>query len=91
MTGAKYIGQVEFQDKTGDWHYFDVLCALAPSKRIVFGCSCNVGFLESGFILREEGESVDDTLAEMLADLETYYNDGPQFTARITITMNVTP
>jgi hypothetical protein len=71
---------VEFQDNAGEWHDFEVL---KTPDRIVFGGCCNVGFLESGYILREEGETLDETLSEMLSDLETYYNDGPQYVSRI--------
>lgn len=82
LTNAKPIGSglsvIEFQDNKGEWQNFDIL---ATPERIVFGSYCNAGFLESGYILREE--SIDDTLGELLSDLETYYNDGPQYTSRI--------
>lgn len=80
---AKYLGVLEFQDNKGEWHNFEVLQCHEPSDRIVFGGSCNVGFLESGFIRRDDCEHVDETLAEMLFDLEVYYNDGPQYVSRI--------
>ena len=71
---------LEFQDDKGEWHEFTII----PTKeRVVFGGVCNVGFIESGYIEREEGESLDETLQEMLSDLETYYNDGPRYTSRI--------
>jgi hypothetical protein len=50
---------------------------------VVFGGACNTGFLESGFILREDYESLDETLQELLADLECYYNEGPESVSRI--------
>ena len=74
---------IEFQDNSGDWHDF-YLCI--DADRIRFGGACNVGFLESGHIMREDGESLDETLQEMLADLETYYNDGNQYVSRIVCT-----
>lgn len=80
---ASYLGPIEFQDSKGEWHNFEVMQCHAPSDRIVFGSAGNVGFLESGFIRRDEGETTDDTLSEMLADIETYYNDGPQYVSRI--------
>jgi len=80
LTGATYLGQLEFQSDDGEWHNFEVM---QTTDRLVFGGACNAGFLESGFIRREEGESTDDTLAEMLADLEVYYNDGPRYVSRI--------
>ena len=76
----KHLGIIEFQDNKGEWHDFEIM---VTSDRIVFGGACNVGFLESGYILRESYESIDETLAEMLADLEVYYNDGKQFVSRI--------
>ncbi len=84
LRNATYIGLIEFQDNNkGEWHTFQVLSACAPSDRICFGGACNTGFLESGYIRREEYESTEETLQEMLADLHTYYNDGPQYVSRI--------
>lgn len=54
-----------------------------PIERIAFGGAVNVGFIESGYIEREEDESLDVGLQEMLADLECYYNDGPSSVSRI--------
>ncbi len=56
---------------------------IATPERIVFGGVCNVGFIESGYILRDEYEELCETLSECLQDLETYYNDGPQYVSRI--------
>jgi hypothetical protein len=81
QTGARYLGPVEFQTNAGEWVSFEIL---AQPDRVIFGGQCNACFLESGHILREDYESEDDTLREMLADLETYYNDGPQYVSRIT-------
>ncbi len=78
--GQYPLSVLEFQDNKGEWHDFDVL--QTPS-RIVFGGCCNVGFLESGYIEREDFETLDETLSELLADLETYYNDGAQYVSRI--------
>lgn len=72
LSGERYLGPVEFQDNAGEWHDFEVVCT--PS-RVIFGGACNCGFLESGYMLREDGESLDQTLQEMLADLEALYND----------------
>jgi hypothetical protein len=71
---------LEFQDDKGEWHDFTTI---ATPERVVFGGVCNVGFIESGYIVREEGESLDETLSQMLSDLEVYYNDGPQYVSRI--------
>ena len=71
---------LEFQDEKGEWHDFTVI---ATPKKVVFGGVCNAGFIESGFIERDDCESLDETLQEMLSDLETYYNNGPNFVSRI--------
>jgi hypothetical protein len=39
--------------------------------------------LESGYILREEFESIDETLQELRADLSVYYSDGASYVSRI--------
>ena len=71
---------LEFQDRHGEWHNFDIL---VTKDRVVFGGYCNVGYMESGYIEREEFEPLDETLSELLSDLETYYNDGPDYVSRI--------
>ena len=86
LTGAEYLGVIEFRDIKGQWHAFEVKRAPVSTNnpaRIVFGGACNVGFLESGYISQADCETLNETLAELLADLETYYNDGPQYVSRI--------
>jgi hypothetical protein len=75
-TNADYLGILELE--SGE--YFEVL---ATDTKLVFGSACNVGFLESGYILRDSFESLDETLQELHADLETYYRDGAQYVSRI--------
>jgi hypothetical protein len=77
---ADRLSVLEFEDERGEWHDFEIL---KTPERLVFGGSCNVGFLESGYIEREDGETLDETLSELLSDLQTYYNDGPQYVSRI--------
>ncbi len=77
---GKALGVLEFQDPSGEWHNFEVV---QLQDRILFGGCCNVGFVESGYIRREDGEGIDETLAELLQDLETYYNDGKRHVSRI--------
>ena len=72
--------ELEFQDPEGEWHNFTIV---ATPTRIVFGGVCNVGFLESGYLEREDHESLDESLQALLEDLETYYNDGPEYVSRI--------
>lgn len=71
---------LEFQDNKGEYHDFHII--VTPEK-IVFGGACNCGFIESGFIVRDECEHLDETFQELLSDLEVYYNDGPQYVSRI--------
>ena len=73
---AKYLGAVEIEGGG----LFEIL---QDTDRLIFGGSCNCGFLESGFIRREDGESTDETLEEMVVDMETYYRDGPSYVSRI--------
>jgi hypothetical protein len=75
-----YVGIIEFQDNEGEWHDFEIY---KSKSFIAFGSHCNVGFLISGFIERESYESVDETLQELLEDLQVYYNDGPKYVSRI--------
>lgn len=82
VSRAQYLGPIEFQDNSGNWQAFEVMRTQSgENTRIVFGSACNVGFLESGFI--EGEESTDELLFELLADLEVFYNEGPQYVSRI--------
>lgn len=80
VANATYLPPVEFKDSHGEWHVFELL---QTGTRIAFGGACNVGFLESGYIARDPDERTDDCLSDLIADLETYYNDGPQYVSRI--------
>jgi hypothetical protein len=80
LSTAMYFGPIEFEDNKGEIHNFELM---QTESRIVFGGACNVGFLESGYIEKEEWESSNETLQELLSDLETFYSDGPEFTNRI--------
>jgi hypothetical protein len=75
-----YVGLIEFQDNEGEYYDFEIY----KTKRfLAFGSHCNAGFLISGFIEQESYESVDETLQELLEDLQVYYNDGPEYVSRI--------
>lgn len=80
MTGAKYVGPLEFQDAKGHWQVFEIF---RTNNRLIFGSACNTGFLESGYLEIEDGETLDQACFEMMDDLKTYYNDGPQYVSRI--------
>jgi hypothetical protein len=78
-TKFNYIGILDVEG--GDhWEAFEIL---ASEDRLIFGGACNVGFLESGYMLRESYESLDESLRELHEDLETYYRDGESATNRI--------
>ena len=78
VDGGEYMGILELENG----EYFDVL---RTADRLVFGGSCNVGFLESGYIVRESGETDNELLAELLADLEMFYATGPRYVCRIVV------
>lgn len=78
VDGAEYLGILELENGK----YFEVL---RTYDRLVFGGSCNVGFLESGYILRDSDETHDELLAELLADLEVFYTDRPRAVSRIVV------
>jgi len=78
-TKQEYIGIIEFETNDGEIHNFEIM---ETAERILFGGCTNCGFLESGYILKD-GFSTDETLQEMLSDLETYYNDGKEYTSLI--------
>jgi len=80
VENARYLGVLEFKDDKGEWNHFEVL---ATPTRIVFGGSCNVGFIESGYLPMEEGDDLDEMLSELLEDLKTYYSDGYEYTTMI--------
>ncbi len=82
IENAQDYGIIEFQSNKGEFHSFHVL-QTEDKSRIVFGGACNAGFLESGYLPLEDGESTNTAIEELLADLEVYYNDGKEYTSRI--------
>ena len=76
ISKGNYIGVLEFEEN-GEWHNFEII---ELKDRIVFGGACNVGFLESGYMLKEEYEN---TLEELLEELKAFYRDGKQYAPRI--------
>lgn len=70
---------IEFETN-GGWEYFELI--FTP-ERIVFGGCCDVGFIESGYIIREEDETLYETLQELVEDLKVYYNQGEGWCSRI--------
>lgn len=74
------LGIIEFQANDQEWHDFSIVNA---DNKLVFGGACNTGFLQSGFMEIDDCFSLDENLQELLADLETFYNDGPDYTNMI--------
>ena len=75
ISDADYVGILEIEDD-----HFEVV---ATPKFLVFGGMCNVGMLQSGYIEREEYETLDDTLRELDSELSVFYRDGREYTSRI--------
>lgn len=76
LTGAEHLGILALENGES----FEVF---SLPDRLVFGGFTNACFLESGFILKEDGEKQDEALTELLADLETFYRDGAKYVSRV--------
>lgn len=76
IENALLIGEIELE--CGEYFYI-----LSTKEKLIFGGFCNAGFLESGYFLKEEFESLGDALEELKEELNTYYQDGGQYTNRI--------
>lgn len=81
VSNAKHLGIIEFQDNQGEWHNFEIM---ETKNRLIFGGFTNIGFIESGYIEKDE-MSTDEALQELQADLEVYYNDGKEYTSMIVV------
>jgi hypothetical protein len=77
LTNAEYLGIVEIKDNDGEYHNFEVM---ETKDRLIFGGYTNSGFIESGYI-EKDGVSTDEALQELHEELETYYNDGGDYTS----------
>lgn len=75
ISGADYVGVLEVED--------NALEVVSTPNFLVFGRMCNVGMLQSGYIEREEYETLDETLNELYSDLSVFYRDGREYTSRI--------
>ncbi len=83
ITNSENIGEMEFKySKDGKDEVFS-FTFLVTADRIVFGYPTNNGFLESGYILREAGETADKTCEELIDDIDVFYNDGAEYCSRI--------
>lgn len=75
-----YVGLIEFQDSFGEYHNFYIY---ETKTKLVFGGACNVGFLESGYMPKDSSYSLTENLQELIADLECFYDHGPEYTTQI--------
>jgi hypothetical protein len=76
VSNAMDVGELEFKDDHKEWHHFSVI---KTKERLVFGGCCNCGFIESGYMLREEGLCLDEQLQELYEQLQAYYNQGSEY------------
>lgn len=79
VSKAKNVGTVEIKTREG----FEVFEVVATQDKLIFGGACNVGLLQSGYIVRDETETLNDTLNELVADLEAFYDFGGHYCSRI--------
>ena len=73
QTDAGLIGEIEFQDINDTCHHFTLI---KTDTHIIFGSVCNTGLLESGNYLIDHSFTLDENLQELIADLESYYDNG---------------
>ena len=76
----KYLGIVEIQDTSGEYHVFEVV---QNTKYLVFGTTSNSGLLPIGRMSINHDFSIDMNLQELISDLEVMINDGEQYTSYI--------
>ena len=74
IDNAKYLGCLEIGESV-----FEVM---ETEDKLVFGTSCNISLLQSGYI-EKDGFNTDEVLQELVADLEVYYSDGPEYVSMI--------
>jgi len=77
IDNADLVGDIEIEALNGDYHHFTVV---KTDQYLVFGGVCNIGLLQSGYMEVDDCFSFDENLQELIADLETFYNDGPDYT-----------
>jgi len=75
---AERVGILEFE-VDGEWHNFEVLDL---DDRLLFGGVTNIGFIESGYILKD-GFNIDEVLQTLLEELKIYYTNGKEFVTEI--------
>ena len=79
--GDKYIGEMEFQKKGGD---FDLWTVIKRGRIYLIGTATNTGLLSEYYYEMDAGESEQNALEEINADLEWLATDGPSYMSRVT-------
>ncbi len=82
ISKAKAPMDLEFRlpGSDGGWHHFVVL---KTKDRLVFGGCCNVGFLESGYMLRDKELSLEEQMQELTDQLILFYEKGPETATKL--------
>ena len=73
---AKYLGIIEIISGDEGMEEFHDFTLLEIEDRILFGGMCNVCFLESGYILKDDCFSTDEILQDLVEELEAFYRTG---------------
>lgn len=82
ISDACNLGAIEFQDGKKEWHEFQVY---GLPDRLVFGSHTNAAFLESGYILKDEDDSIQYTLEELYDQLRDYYDLSPNAAPKLIV------
>ena len=77
---AELIGDIEIEALNGEYHHYTIV---KTNQHLVFGGTCNIGLLQSGYMEIDNCFSLDENLQELIADLETFYNAGADYTNMI--------
>jgi hypothetical protein len=75
----EYLGLIEFKINN-EWHNFEIM---HDNEYVVFGSATNTGFLQSGYMLKDEFLALDENLQQLLEELETYYHLGKEYCSSI--------
>lgn len=78
--GDKYIGEMEFQKKGGD---FDVWTVIKRGRIYLIGTTTNTGLLSDYYYKMEAGESEQNALQEINDDLEVLARDGESYMSSV--------
>jgi hypothetical protein len=73
---AEVVGMIELSNN----RLFEVL---NTKERLVFGSMANIGFIESGYMLKDNHFTLDENVQELIDDLEVYYRDGSHYVSDI--------